>query len=306
MEQTLYPLFVIIATLTGIGIYTRQNASKLTKIEEDVKKVQENVKTSQETFQKHLRSTQEFIDELKARKLIQDLPPVDFLSSLIQQWDFYARLATNRTQKAAISHYIAKNLIKSNENVILDSGSTVDLIPKYLVNQDVKIYTNNIFAVVGVSGISNMQMRIYQLPGFLDYNYAATYPPESDVTVSTLLSNLPVTKIIIATKVLNFDGGIHVSKDDKKNRAFKKLLLKHQVTKKFIIAVDWTKFRPARDNEIGVLQRTEWETLRKENKDEIIIVTHRPPEDVSEEEKTQFNDDLTKFKNFGFEIHHAG
>ncbi len=233
----------------------------------------------------------------------KEVPPADFISTLMQQWDFLVKVITNHVQKAAISKYIAEKFIKDKDVVILDSGSTVYLVPKYLIDREVELYTNNIFASVSVAGISKMKVRIYQLPGFLDYNYAATYPPMGAQSALALVPTLHNPKIILAATSLSFDNGLCVGSADDKNRKFKQSLLWHQTASKIIIAVDWTKFRPPQvGREIGVLQEGEWKHLINDKKNIITVVTNHPPSNM---DKTSFILEIEKFAKNNIQIAYA-
>lgn len=291
---------VIAGPVIAITIFARQSLEAIRKTEQATREMQQKVDELRKDMKEHLNTANDIINELRTGGIVKNLPSADFLIALMEQWDFFAKWVTNRVQKSAISANIARELIKSGDTILIDSGSTIDEIPKYLIGKDVTIYTNNIFAVVRVSGISGI--RIYQLPGWLDYHFAATYSAQAN----SMLDDLSIKTVIIATRSISFEEGIHVEKNDEKNRQFKKLLIKYPTAERFIIAADSTKFGPCYENEMPILQPSEWVKLREEKKHKITIITHHPLENVSGDEKIRFNNEIEKFEKYGIEVLYAG
>lgn len=288
--------FAVISILIAIAIFFYSSHRTLTKNTQLSNKMSEEISRIIKINQGLNDSTDNVLLELNKMNMVGKIPAVDFISVLMHQWDFFAKLIRNRAQKAAIATFISQNMIKDKDIIALDSGSTTDLIPRYLIYKDVSIYTNNTFAVVNVSGITGM--KIFQLPGYLDSNYAATY----SIQAEDIISNTPIDTVIIATRSLSIKDGLRVSKNDEKNKSFKRVLLNHQFAKNFIIAVDSTKFRPEKEDETGVLNQQEWQAFLQKNKDKLVIVTNKPNDDSDYKVKSWFADEKSAFENVGIEV----
>ena len=64
--------------------------------------------------------------------------PMSTTTSL-NSWKFLEKIFRNRFEKYNISKYIVSKYIINNHNILLDSGSTIDLVTSELIKSEKKI-----------------------------------------------------------------------------------------------------------------------------------------------------------------------
>jgi DeoR/GlpR family transcriptional regulator of sugar metabolism len=257
-----------------------------TDIQIELNSVKSNIKNDIENVQSEL-------NRIQTNTFLSAVSSQSYLALLTSEWDFWEKLFKNRKDKIAISIKIVDKYIDSNDQVIIDSGTTIDQIPR-LLNQNymgqivkLKVYTNNIIAAISVIP---PQFKVYILNGDIDEFYGATYYGKS---ISQPLDHINPSKIILAATLITFDEGPLVSTRDDRNKKFKKALIDLAYSSDLecvlIIAADWTKFiatiPPNYTHQCVLDDHAEWKKVRENNKF-ILCITEPPRGDNSNQAKT--------------------
>ncbi|HQN17068.1 MAG TPA: hypothetical protein PLC90_12010 [Bacteroidales bacterium] len=230
------------------------------------------------------------VNRIQADFFSGTLPTQSYLAILTSEWEFWEKLFKNRKDKIAISTKIVDKFIDRHDQVIIDSGTTIDQIPRILNQKftgksvDLKIYTNNIIAAISVIP---PKIKVYLLNGEIDEIYGATYHKKR---ISQPLDNIAPSKIILAATLITFEDGPLVSTRDNRNKDFKRALIDKALdsnleTCVLIIAADWTKFIdsiPPNNTHQKVIDNSDvWDRIKK-NKNFILCLTYPPLGDTSD------------------------
>lgn len=278
-------------------------ADKTFKKEREVDNIKSQMEKILEKCDEYLNQAKEIIKNSKELAISHHLRP-ELSIFVTKQWEFVEKTFHNRFEKHSICRRIVMNFINSDTNILLDSGSTVDLITFELLTSDksnINVLSNNVFAAMHLIGERRISFRL--LSGLFNDRYAATY---SDEAISQIqLQDFSI--IILAATAINFRSGIMVYKGDEENLKFKKTALnkfRKSMGTKLIIAVDATKFTNSEEKDIctEVLPENEWTSLRDRLSSRIIIVTShmRPETDVSK--RAEFDREIESFKAVGIAI----
>jgi len=260
---------------------------------------------------------QEFRNLVNEAKNVTTPQSSDFrpdIGSYSTQWRFLEKVFHNRYEKHSICRKIVKKYISDKDVILLDSGSTVDLVTYELLNfpegQSVCIYSNNVFASLHL--VETNMITFHLLSGTLSERFAAVYSKESTIEVEEKYS---FTVIILAAVAIRVKKGIMVNSDDDGNKLFKHAALssfkKSRIGDcKLLIAVDSTKMiTPLSDSEGNdtmqtVMDESEWEELLKTRKEDIILVTSPIPDSdtISPEQEVLIKREIESFKSKGIYI----
>lgn len=221
---------------------------------------------------------------------------------LAHQWEFIEKTFHNRFEKHDICRRIVEKRIESNNSILLDSGSSVDLVTYELLTsglEDVHVYSNNVFAAIHLVGTKKITFNMFG--GVFSDKFAATYSPASN----NRIRELPIKAFIIAATAFRFDSGIMVNKKDKDNADFKKAALeafKRSKTSRLVIAVDATKFIEPTEDHQPVVTREEWSELISSHSSRIIIVTTSMRSNIDHDVVVEFEQEIKKFKDVGVQV----
>jgi DeoR/GlpR family transcriptional regulator of sugar metabolism len=256
-----------------------------------------NAQLDLEPIQKRLDIIAQDIRELKTHPSYESLSP-DFggvwMSSSLRE-----KYLDMREDKDAISSYMARSLIKDRDSIILDSGTTVVYIPRFLstAKTDVIVYTHNLLVAPPVVGAN---ICCIFCGGILDREYGAAYLSSEDETRSWLKS-FHCHRAILAAAKITFEEGPLVKTTDTKNKVFKKWLIIKclQEQSQLITAVDWTKFMSKLDQRKRqiwepVLQKRDWENVLTQK--DFLLVTKFPDELDRRPSARLAQDVINKFK----------
>ena len=220
-----------------------------------------------------------------------------------------AKKTQQQEVKNAIAEYIATNLVKDFDAVLLDAGSTAEVIAQQLFirRRFLTVMTHNMGAYVSytqavasreergmsslVAGLLN-ENELILTGGRFDVTYEALF---GDATMETIKGFSPNVTIIAVSGLL-FNGGVfcHGSEEVR----IKKMLWEI-ATDTRVIASDWSKIGKRDAFAFGpdVSQL-------KLNASKAIIVTTEPPRDTPEKQRKQFDEEkqMIQDKGIQFEI----
>lgn len=202
--------------------------------------------------------------------------------------------------KEKIAEYIASNLVKDFDAVLLDSGSTAETIAQQLFTKRkfLSVMTNNIGAYVAYSqalaprgelGMSQLNELILT-GGRFDVTYEALY---GDATIKAIEGFSPNVTIIGVSGLLSRGGAFcHGSEEVR----IKKMLWSIQTDIR-VIASDWSKIGK-RDAFAFGPQITDF----KLNAEKAYVVTSRPPRDSDKKLIEKFENELEILKTNDIQI----
>jgi DeoR/GlpR family transcriptional regulator of sugar metabolism len=221
---------------------------------------------------------------------------------LAHQWKFIEKTFYNRFEKHDICKRIVSSWIEDDHSILLDSGSSVDLVTYELLSspiKDVTVYSNNVFAAIHLIGIREITFNM--CAGVFNDKFAATYSRE----YNNRINEWSIKTFILAATAIRFDGGIMVNKKDKDNADFKRAALeafKSKETSRLIIAVDATKFIEPTVRHQPVVAREEWSELVKSHSSRIILVTAPMRLDGDPAKVSEFKQEVKKFEDAGINV----
>jgi|GEM_PF-4878942 len=218
---------------------------------------------------------------------------------LANQWKFIEKTFKSRHTKHDICRRIVQQYIFDNTTVLLDSGSTIDLITYELLGsnrRNVKVHTNNVFAAMHLVATSEIELHL--LGGVFDERYAAVYSQES----FNRIDQLSIDVYILAATAIRFNEGILVYRDDKHNQNFKRSLVEAFVgtrNSKLIIAVDDSKFITPIEQHKSIMESGDWFNFLSEYRERIFIVTSQPPYDMDAIKRVEIDKEINMYKELG-------
>jgi hypothetical protein len=252
---------------------------------------------------KLLNNTSDIIKEVQVVQAnSQQLSP-DLSIFLANQWRFIEKIFHYRYEKNNIAEMIVKKHIQKGEIVLLDSGSTTDLVTSELLRKpikDVQIHSNNIFAAMHLAGVKEIPFFLF--PGRFNDRFAAVYSDAANNSVDQLGFSL----FILATTAFTFEIGITVHNGDNSNYEFKRKALltffEKQEQSKLVIAIDASKFFEPMNGHRGIVSVDEWNRIKLEAADRIVIVTSKCSPDFSETQCFNVEQQIMKFRNAGIHV----
>ncbi|MCK4732244.1 MAG: hypothetical protein KAT65_07275 [Methanophagales archaeon] len=244
---------------------------------------------------KELQDIKESIKEIRRGPFVLPFPN-EFLKSLATHSKFWEKLFIQRADKVSIASTIASRYIQDNDTIIVDSGTTVDLIPSILrdLHPNVKVYTNNLLAAMSVVPPEDFDCSI--LSGRIDPIFGATYNIRD---IGEPLKSIDPDQIILAAGGISFEKGPLVHVKDANNRQFKQELVEKaflDLDTRLIIAVDWKKFKKDSDKLSDmnpVLGLVRWREVKGTNR--FVLVTTNPPPDLRTPEAVEAREVIKKF-----------
>lgn len=217
-----------------------------------------------------------------------------------------AKKDQQNSSKDKIAEYIASNLVKNFDAVLLDAGSTAEVIAEKLftTRKFLTVMTNNMGAYVSytqavaardkgtaslVAGLLN-ENELILTGGRFDVTYEALF---GDATLKAIEGFSPNVTIIGVSGLL-FNGGVfcHGSEEVR----LKKMLWTIQTDTR-VIASDWTKIGKRDAFAFGPNV-----SELKVGAGRAIIVTSQPPRDADEKLRKQFDEEIQLIKNHGIQI----
>jgi DeoR/GlpR family transcriptional regulator of sugar metabolism len=267
--------------------------------------IETQLKSFNQSAYDNLSKTSTIIQELQGiRSASQSLCP-DFSIFLATQWKFIEKTVHYRLEKHEIARKIVTKYISDHMSVLLDSGSTTDLVTSELLRNRVNglhIYSNNVYAAMHLSGTS--KVPFYLLPGSFSQLFAAVYSPEANRQIGQTGFNL----FILATTALRFDSGIMVHISDDENYEFKRTALLtffHNTESKLLIAADASKFFEPVETYRGVVSTKEWNDILSRAASRIVIVTSPPSSEFSTQQLVLLQNEIAKFRSVGILVDDA-
>lgn len=250
-----------------------------------------------------LSHASEIIKEVRdIRSASQSLRPDLSIFLVAKQWRFIEKIFRYRTEKHSVAKTIATKYVDDNMNLLLDSGSTTDLVTYELLKSGVtgiNIYSNNVFAAMHLVGIKEIPFHLFQ--GLFSERFAAVYSDEAN----NRIDSLGVSLFILAATSLRFDTGIMVHKDDPANYDFKRkalMVFRRASESKLLIAVDASKFFEPIDNHRGVFTSGEWMDMIKTAASRIFVITSPPALDFDPIQHAAVNTEIAKFVQAGVQV----
>ncbi len=207
-----------------------------------------------------------------------------------------AKKDQQKTSKERVAEYIASNLVENFESVLLDAGSTAEVIAQQLFTKRkfLTVMTNNMGAYVSYTqAVASREQGLSQLvAGLLNENELILTGGRFDVTYEALFGDATINAIegfspnvtIIGVSGLMSNGGAfcHGSEEVR----LKKMLWSIETDTR-VIASDWTK--------IGKRDAFAFGPKLSELKvgaDRAIVVTSRPPREAHDSLRRQFDEEV--------------
>ncbi len=221
---------------------------------------------------------------------------------LTTQWEFIEKIFHRRHQKHNIARKVVNDHINDKDIILLDSGSTTDLITSELLDKqisNVKIYSNNVSAAINLVGTK--KISFYLFGGYFDDRYAAVY---SEMELSRL-EMLGINIFVLAATAIRYESGIMVHKSDDANYKFKQKALEEFYGKpnaKLIIAVDASKFYQPIEQLKGVTLSDRWAQILKDRSSDIVIITSQYSPDLDVNKRAAIDAQIELFRNNGIKV----
>lgn len=216
------------------------------------------------------------------------------------------------SSKEKIAEYIASQLVKDFDAVLLDAGSTAEVIAQKLftLRKFLTVMTNNMGAYVSYTQAVAQKQAVPEsekgtpalVAGLLNENELILTGGRFDVTYEALFGDATLKAIdgfspnvtILGVSGLLFKGGVFCHGSEE-------VRLKNKLwtipTDTRVIAADWTKIgkRDAFAFGPNVIEL-------KSNAGRAILVTSQPPRDADEKLRKQFDDEIQLIRNHEIQI----
>ena len=221
---------------------------------------------------------------------------------LAHQWKFIEKTFRDRFEKHDICRRIVAHCLNDNESILLDSGSSVDLVTYELLSsrmKNINVWSNNVFAAIHLVGTKDITFHMFH--GVFSDGFAATYSQE----VNGRIRELPITAFVMAATAFRFDSGIMVDRNDEDNADFKRAAVKafaRAEMSKLIVAVDATKFVEPTERHAAIIPTEEWLELVNSHCGRITVVTAPMRSDAKVSLRLGFEQELTKFRDAGVRV----
>jgi DeoR/GlpR family transcriptional regulator of sugar metabolism len=226
----------------------------------------------------------------------------EFSIILATQWRFIEKIFRYRFEKHSIARKIATKYVGNNTKLLLDSGSTTDLVTSELLISratGVHVYSNNVFAAMHLIGTTEVPLHLFQ--GRFSDRFAAVYSDEAN----NRIDQLGLNSFILAATALRFDTGIMVHNNDAENYNFKRtalMVFMRTPESKLLIAVDASKFFEPVSRHQGIVTQSEWGDIISRAADRIVIVTSPPGPDFDAAQRAFVEQEIAKFRNACIEV----
>lgn len=290
-------LALVISLIALVVHFVERSAIREAKME----RLQAGIEQFRESADRMLENSKMLLntwDQISAGQLMAP----DLGTLLANQWEFVVKTFQNRYQKHDICRRIVARYVPANGTLLLDSGSSVDLVTFELLHRhsgDLNVFSNNLFAAMHLIGTKVVTFHL--LGGRFSNRFAATYSDESTAKIADLGINV----FMLAATALRFDRGIMVHRGDNDNRSFKASVLRAfagQPQTTLIIAVDHTKFIQPTDNHQTVVDEIEWTQICTDHASRIVLVTTLPPEAMQSAERDAILEQINLFKDAGVTV----
>jgi DeoR/GlpR family transcriptional regulator of sugar metabolism len=287
-------ILAVIAIVLVLVFRRIEEEKRLVIIEERLKRFEDRAERIVESTQGILREVQGVTSAHYARP--------ELMTYLANQWEFIEKTFHNRFEKHDICRRIVHSRISDNSSVLLDSGSSVDLVTYELLGsrkENITVFTNNVFAAMHLVGTKEVNLKI--LAGEFNDRFAAVYDPESN----SRIRGLGINVFILAATAIRFSKGIMVHVGDRDNSDFKAAVLNafaRSERSHLVVAVDATKFLEPTERHQGVLSEQEWSDMVAEHGGRVAVVTSQVRPEVAPEDRVAFEQELERFRRAGVHI----
>ncbi len=221
---------------------------------------------------------------------------------LTSQWRFVEKIFHYRFEKSLIAKKLVMSHIADGTSLLLDSGSTTDLITSELLLQkkpNVQVHSNNVFAAMHLVGTSLVTFRL--LPGLFNEKFAAVYSEDADRQIE----HLPVNLYVLAAVRFSSLDGLMVAVDDEENQRFKSCALRafsRNKASRLVVAVDASKFVEDRSGYVGAVPQAEWQAILRRESRRIAIVTNPAPRTFTDQQRLAFEREVSLFEGAGIVV----
>jgi len=231
----------------------------------------------------------------------QEIRP-ELSTYLSNQWMFIEKTFHNRFEKHDICRRIVTGFMKSGDTILLDSGSSVDLVTSELLTsrfENVHVYSNNVFAAVHLVGTTRVTLTLFA--GEFSDRFAATYSPE----FNNRIRDLPIRVFVMAATAFRAEIGITVDEGDRDNADFKAAALRafsRGKSSRLIIAVDATKFVEPLGKHKPVVEQGEWQEMLVSYARRIAVVSSRMRPEADPEDIVHFEQEVGRLRKKGIQV----
>jgi DeoR/GlpR family transcriptional regulator of sugar metabolism len=263
--------------------------------------IEANLRGYTENSEKLLTNSLAILEQARHLTASHHLRP-ELSAYLVNQWQFVEKTFRNRYEKHDICRRIVVQNIEEGNCILLDSGSSVDLVTYELLTaklKKVRVFSNNVFAAIHLVGTKEITFNLFA--GDFSEKFAAVYSKEFNNRIETL----PIGVYILAATAIRFGKGVMVNKQDRDNADFKSAVLQafaRSEESKLIIAVDATKFIEPTDKHQPVVSADEWADLLSTHSDRIIVVTSHLRPDADRAQAAAVDQELRRFRSAGIEV----
>jgi DeoR/GlpR family transcriptional regulator of sugar metabolism len=263
--------------------------------------IEANLKGYTENSEKILSNSLAILDQASQLTASHHLRP-ELSAYLVNQWQFVEKTFRNRYEKHDICRRIVVRHIKDGSCVLLDSGSSVDLVTYELLTAKLKmvrVFSNNVFAAIHLVGTKEITFSLFA--GEFSEKFAAVYSREFNNRIEAL----PIDVYILAATAIRFGKGLMVNKKDRDNADFKCAVLQtfaRSDSSRLIIAVDATKFLEPVDQHQTVVSEDEWADLLSSHCDRIYIVTSLLRPEADPDQAAAVDQEWRKFRSAGIVV----
>lgn len=210
-----------------------------------------------------------------------------------------ARTRENRDAKRAIAVKIAETFVRDNDSVILDAGSTAEMIADELfcrrshlsvLTHNMRVYVSHIRALSASSDPAESgENQLLITGGRYDHTYEALLGPYADASIESHGTRV----IIIGVSGLRSEDGAYC-------RGAYELSMKRlfwgKPTDRRIIATDWSKLGSRDVLAFGKLEQMHFAA------DEAILVTNEPPASASPDARKVFEREVAAIESQNVQV----
>ncbi|CAN2043949.1 Bacterial regulatory protein, DeoR domain protein [Candidatus Magnetomoraceae bacterium gMMP-1] len=218
---------------------------------------------------------------------------------------YKAKMGTLPSEKNKIASYIVSEYIKDFDAVILDSGTTAELIAEEMFarRRFLSVLTNNMGAYASYTraqaitkegesdkGASSLHGNELLITGgrYVDV-YEALLGGDTAKSMAQFTSNIT----IIAISGLRCDEGVFCHGEEE---AVVKKILWEKPTDIRVIAADWSKIGKRDAHIFGPLKNF------KNDAKKAVVVTCNPPDSIKTERREEFEEEISEMKRLNIEI----
>lgn len=301
METVVAIVLSLLALVIGVIALVAHFVDRSAIRDAAMERLQAGIEGFSQTADRMLENSRMLLNTLDQISAGQHMAP-ELGTLLANQWEFIVKTFQNRYQKHDICRRIVAEYVPENGTLLLDSGSSVDLVTFELLHRragDLHVFSNNLFAAMHLIGTRAVTFHL--LGGRFSNRFAATYSHES----TGRIGDLGINVFILAATALRHDSGIMVHRGDNENQSFKACSLRafaEQPQSTLIIAVDHSKFIQPTDLHQSVVEQEEWTKICQDHAGRIVLVTTNPPEGMSPEKREQIMQQIRLFRGAGMKV----